>query len=97
MAVTRPKLVEGHAWHLYSLRVQNRDRVLEHLNKNGVGAAIHYPLPVHLHGALSHLGYSRGRFPEAERTANESLSLPLYPEITAAQQEKVVEELRKCL
>jgi dTDP-4-amino-4,6-dideoxygalactose transaminase len=95
--VVRPSLVAGHAWHLYVLRVKNRDQVLAKLNQRKIGAAIHYPLPLHLHGALAHLGYARGRFPEAERAAAEVLSLPLYPEITAAQQERVVEELRQCL
>jgi dTDP-4-amino-4,6-dideoxygalactose transaminase len=97
LPVTRPQLVDGHAWHLYVLRVANRDRVLAQLQSRGIGAAIHYPLPLHLHGALAHLGYARGAFPQAERAAAEVLSLPLYPEITPAQQERVVEELRKCL
>jgi len=97
LPVTRPQIVDGHAWHLYVIRVAHRDRVLQHLQSKGIGAAIHYPLPLHLHGALQHLGYARGAFPEAERAAAEVLSLPLYPEITAAQQERVVEELRRCL
>jgi dTDP-4-amino-4,6-dideoxygalactose transaminase len=97
LPVTRPEIVAGHAWHLYVIRVANRDRVLQRLQSKGIGAAIHYPLPLHLHGALQHLGYARGAFPEAERAAAEVLSLPLYPEITPAQQERVVEELRQCL
>jgi dTDP-4-amino-4,6-dideoxygalactose transaminase len=97
--VVRPTTLADrtHAWHIYAVRVPERDRVLARLLERGIGAAIHYPLPLHLHGALGHLGYSRGSFPEAERAAAELLSLPMYPEITAAQQARVADELRQCL
>jgi dTDP-4-amino-4,6-dideoxygalactose transaminase len=98
-AVVRPTFLldRTHAWHIYAVRVPHRDQVLARLLERGIGAAIHYPLPLHLHGALAHLGHSPGRFPEAERAAAELLSLPIYPEITAAQQARVAEELRRCL
>lgn len=86
-----------HVWHLYVVRVQNRDEVLKKLNASGIGAGIHYPVPLHLHGALSYLGYKEGDFPEAERAAAEILSLPMYPHLTAEQQEQVVDALRKAL
>jgi dTDP-4-amino-4,6-dideoxygalactose transaminase len=98
-AIELPKTLPGneHVWHLYVVRVPNRDEVLAKLNAAGIGAGIHYPVPLHLHGALSDLGYREGDFPEAERAANEILSLPLYPQITGEQQERVAEELRKAV
>ena len=59
----------------------------------GIGAGIHYPTPVHLTGAFAGLGRGPGSFPVSERMANEILSLPLFPEITPEQQERVVEVL----
>ena len=97
--VSRPSTLAGneHVWHLYVVRVARRDDVLRRLNAAGIGAGIHYPVPVHLQGAFAGLGHRRGDFPVAEAAADEILSLPLYPHITAAQQERVVEALRATL
>jgi dTDP-4-amino-4,6-dideoxygalactose transaminase len=84
-----------HVWHLYVVRVANRDGVLEKLRADGIGAAIHYPVPVHLTGAFAHLGYGPGSFPQAERAATEILTLPLFPGITEEQQRVVAEALKK--
>jgi dTDP-4-amino-4,6-dideoxygalactose transaminase len=94
-AVVRPRTLDGneHVWHLYTVRVPDRDRVLKELHAAGIGAGIHYPVPVHLTAAFAGLGYAQGTFPVAERTARDLLSLPLFPEITAAQQERVVSVL----
>ncbi len=81
-------------WHLYVVRVPERDRVLSVLHEAGIGAGIHYPTPCHLQGAYASLGYGPGSFPVAEKAAGEILSLPLFPGITAAQQERVAEVLR---
>jgi dTDP-4-amino-4,6-dideoxygalactose transaminase len=86
-----------HAWHLYVVRVPRRDHVLRALEAAGIGAAVHYPVPMHLQGALRHLGHRRGDFPAAETAADEVLSLPLFPGITAAQQERVTVALRRAL
>ena len=88
-----------HAWHLYVVRIQRtaRERVLAYLHEHGVGAAVHYPTPLHLHGATAHLGYAVGSFPEAESVAREVVSLPLYAEITEAQQDRVAETFRRAL
>jgi dTDP-4-amino-4,6-dideoxygalactose transaminase len=86
-----------HAWHLYVVRVPHRDEVLGKLSAAGVGAGIHYPTPVHLTEAFSWLGHARGDFPVAEQAAGEILSLPLFAEITARQQEHVADELWKAL
>ncbi len=84
-------------WHLYVVRVAQRDRVLDHLGSHGIGAGIHYPTPVHLTDAFSHLGYSRGDFPVAEAMADEILSLPMYPGITEAIIDRVVAALTDAL
>ena len=79
------------------VRVAERDRVLADLHAAGIGAGIHYPTPVHLTGAFAALGFSEGAFPASETLAGEILSLPLFPGITEAQQERVVEVLAKAV
>jgi dTDP-4-amino-4,6-dideoxygalactose transaminase len=98
-AVTPPATLPGneHVWHLYIVRVPRRDAVLSALHDAGIGAGVHYPIPVHLQGAFRNLGHQPGDFPEAERAAQEILSLPLFPEITPQQQQRVVEALEKAL
>lgn len=82
-----------HVWHLYVIRVHNRNAVLERLHKAGVGAGIHYPVPVHMQGAFAHLGYREGDFPIAEAAAAEILSLPMFAEISEEQQAHVASTL----
>ena len=82
-----------HVWHLYVVRVSNRDAVVEALHERGIGAGIHYPTPLHLEAAFRELGGCRGDFPVAERAADEILSLPIYPGITQAGQERTAEAL----
>jgi dTDP-4-amino-4,6-dideoxygalactose transaminase len=82
-----------HVWHLYVVRVTRRDKVLGHLQAEGIGAGVHYPVPVHLTPAMADLGYAQGAFPVAERAAREILSLPMFPGITTAQQERVIDVL----
>jgi dTDP-4-amino-4,6-dideoxygalactose transaminase len=91
--------LEGNVdvWHLYVIRVADRDRVLSALHDGGVGAGIHYPYPVHLTGAYANLGIAAGSYPVAEQAAEQILSLPLYPHITADQQEYVVDVLQAAL
>jgi dTDP-4-amino-4,6-dideoxygalactose transaminase len=86
-----------HAWYRYVVRIPRRDEVLEALKAAGIGAAVHYRVPIHLQGAFRHLGHRPGDFPVAERAAREILSLPLYPELTQADQERVVTELLNAL
>jgi dTDP-4-amino-4,6-dideoxygalactose transaminase len=90
---------DQHVWHLYVVRVPRteRDRVLAGLRAAGIEAAIHYPVPVHLSPAFAHLGLEAGAFPHAERAASEILTLPLFPGITPAQQERVVAALAELL
>ena len=93
--VTTPRVIEGntHVWHLYVIRVADRDRVLAGLHDAGVGAGLHYPVPIHLLPAFAHLGHGRGSFPVAEQMAGQIVSLPMYPGLTTAQIERVVEVL----
>ena len=93
--VVRPRILDGneHVWHLYVVRVPDRDRVIKELYAAGIGAGIHYPVPIHLTSAFAGLGYAEGAFPVADRVAREILSLPLFPEITPSQQERVVSVL----
>jgi dTDP-4-amino-4,6-dideoxygalactose transaminase len=94
--VRLPSVAPGneHVWHLYVVRVARRDAVLAGLNAAGIGAGIHYPVPVHHTGAFADSGYKPGDFPVTERAAEEILSLPIFPGITAAQQERVADVLR---
>jgi len=87
----------GHVYHVYALRVRDRDLVLESLAGKGISCAIHYPVPVHLQEAYRSLGYGEGSFPVAERCAREFLSLPMYPELSQEQIQAVVTELKACL
>jgi dTDP-4-amino-4,6-dideoxygalactose transaminase len=94
--VVRPVTLAGneHVWHLYVIRVpERRDEIVAAMNRAGIGAGIHYPAPVHLTPAFADLGYRAGAFPHAEAAAAQILSLPLYPQITAQQQERVVDAL----
>lgn len=94
-----PKTLDGnvHVWHLFVIEVPERNRVLEQLHQNRIGAGIHYPTPIHLTEAFSYLGYRQGDFPVAEAAAERILTLPLYPGITESQQNRVVETLATAL
>ena len=85
------------AWHLYVVQVHNRDAILAQLNAAGIGAGIHYPTPIHMTKAFSYLGQGAGDFPVTEAAAGRILSLPLFPHISAEQQERVVGTLRQAL
>lgn len=94
-----PQVAPGneHVWHLYVVRVAERDAVLAHLAKAGVSAGIHYPSPIHLLPAFDYLGHSAGDFPTAERQAAELLSIPVFPGITVVQQVRVVDALAQAV
>ncbi len=81
-------------YHLFVIRTRGRDELLKCLKTQEIEAGIHYPVPLHLQPVYRDLGYARGAFPEAERAAGEILSLPLYPELTHGQMERVVETMR---
>jgi dTDP-4-amino-4,6-dideoxygalactose transaminase len=81
------------AYHLYVVRTTDREGMMEHLKKAGIGTGIHYPIPLHLQKAYVSLGYRAGDFPVTERVAREILSLPMFPQLGAEQQATVVDEV----
>lgn len=86
-----------HVYHVYAVRVQDRNQVLQALTDKGIGCAIHYPIPVHLQDAYRFLGLGPGSFPVAERCAEEFLSLPMFPELSREQIQAAAQELKLCL
>jgi len=95
MVITPRTMAYGtHVFHLYVVQVPHRDEVLRGLHAAGIGAGIHYPIPVHLQGAYESLGHKEGDFPNAERLAKRCLSLPIFPELEEDQIAAIVEELR---
>lgn len=86
-----------HVYHLFVIRVPDRDRVRQLLNEQGIGAAVHYPVPLHLQPAYRHLGYAPGDFPVAEACARTVLSLPLYPELREKDVARIARALRQAL
>ncbi len=90
--VALPAVLPGreHVYHVYAVRSPERDRLQALLKEAGIETGIHYPIPVHLQKAYADPRYPAGSFPHAERAANEVLSLPMFPELTAAQLHEVV-------
>ena len=83
-----------HVYHVYAIRVKNRDAVMGILGDQGIGCAVHYPVVIHLQEAYQSLGLQRGEFPVAERCASEFVSLPMFPELTQAHLDMVVEAVK---
>jgi dTDP-4-amino-4,6-dideoxygalactose transaminase len=81
----RRSAASEHAFHIYAIRMQERDGIMRTMAEHGIGSGIHYPVPVHLQPAYRSLGYESGAFPIAERCAQEFLSLPMFPELTDPQ------------
>ena len=82
-------------WHLYVVRHPRRDELKKYLDANGVGCALHYPLPLHLQKCYASLGHKAGDFPVAEKAASECLSLPIYAELTDAQIQRVAQVVKE--
>ncbi len=93
--VSLPVVKNGnrHVFNQYVVRVKKRDILREYLAKEGIGTEIYYPVPLHLQQCFKYLGYKRGDFPISEKAARETLALPIYPELTSAEQEYVVSKI----
>jgi dTDP-4-amino-4,6-dideoxygalactose transaminase len=83
LPVTTPAVLEGaeHTYHLYVIRLKEREVLQEHLQNAGVATGLHYPIPIHLQPAYQELGYNLGHFPVTEAHAGKILSLPIFPEL----------------
>jgi dTDP-4-amino-4,6-dideoxygalactose transaminase len=84
-------------YHLYVIKVADRDGVQKRLAEKGVSTALHYPVPLHLQSAYKRLGHAKGDFPVAEKQAEEILSLPMFPELTEEQMAYVADQVKTCV
>ena len=84
-----------HIYHIYALKVANRDKLMNALGEKGISCGIHYPIPIHLTDAYKFMGLGKGSFPAAEKSADEFLSLPMYAELTEEQVGYVAEQVKK--
>lgn len=91
----REDLDFSHVFHLYVVRVEKRNQLLDFLDKRGIRCGIHYPVPLHFQEAYKDLGYNEGDFPIAEKLSNEILSLPMYPELMEEEIMYVVESAKE--
>ncbi|HVS45281.1 MAG TPA: DegT/DnrJ/EryC1/StrS family aminotransferase [Verrucomicrobiae bacterium] len=85
---------DGHVYHLYVVALPERDRAIASLAEKNIETGVHYPIPIHLQPAYEHLGIERGRFPKTEAAASVILSLPMFPEITEQQIDRVTNVLQ---
>jgi dTDP-4-amino-4,6-dideoxygalactose transaminase len=96
---TDPRDVSGspirHVYHQYTVTVENRKQVIDHLAESKIGCAVYYPVPLHLQPVNADLRYPAGSFPIAERVANQCLSLPMFPELRFEQQQRVADRMRQ--
>jgi dTDP-4-amino-4,6-dideoxygalactose transaminase len=98
LPVGLPKVATNrHIFNQYVIRVAGRDKLQKHLQKQGVGTEVYYPVPMHLQECFAYLGHREGAFPESERAAKETLALPAHPELTEEQVKYVVQCVREFL
>jgi dTDP-4-amino-4,6-dideoxygalactose transaminase len=100
IAPTQPSVANDlvrHVYHQYTIAVEGRDLVVSKLTASKIGCAIYYPVPLHLQKVNEDLSYARGDFPSAERVSSRCLSLPMYPELSAEQQQHVIDGLQRTI
>lgn len=97
--VVTPKVADSvrHVYHLYAVRVKERDKVKAHLSENGISTGIHYPVPLPFLDAYAYLGHKPGDFPNAHEFKDEILSLPIHGDITDEQVGRVIEHLKEAV
>ena len=97
--VITPKISPDNetVYHLYVIQTDKRDELLSHLNNNGIGAGVHYPIPIHLQKSFNHLNLREGEFPVTERIAKRIISLPMFPELKKEEIEYVCEKVKEFL
>jgi dTDP-4-amino-4,6-dideoxygalactose transaminase len=99
LGVTVPRCAWGRERHIYNQYVirtkGDRDKMRAHLSERGIESSIFYPVPFHLQQCFADLGYRRGDLPESERAADQTIALPIYPELTSEQQDHVVDAIRE--
>ncbi|MBW8001945.1 MAG: DegT/DnrJ/EryC1/StrS family aminotransferase [Planctomycetes bacterium] len=83
-----------HVYHIYTIRVKNRDKLMASLGEKNISCGIHYPIPLHLQDAYRDMGHSKGSFSVAEKCSEQVISLPMYPELSEEQIEKVSREVK---
>jgi dTDP-4-amino-4,6-dideoxygalactose transaminase len=83
----------NHVYHIYAIRVKERDNLISYLNDRGIPCGIHYPIPIHLQKAYSFMNLKNGRFPVSEACAAELVSLPIYPELTEQQVSHIIDSI----
>ena len=86
-----------HVYHIYAIRIQNRNKLITALADKGIQCGIHYPIPIHLQEAYRYLGLEKNSFPVAERCSRELISLPMFPELTKEQTKYVVREIKSLI
>ena len=84
-----------HSYYMYVIRTPKRDELKKFLGEKGIGCGIHYPIPLHLQPAYSHLSYKKGDYPVAEKLSREILSIPVYPELTSEQMNYIVNSIKE--
>jgi len=96
LPIKTPVRIKGnrHVFNQYTIRTKKRDELKNHLEKNGIPTAIHYPMPLHLQECFKYLGYKENDFPVSEEASKEVLSLPMFPEMTLEQQKEVIDSIR---
>lgn len=94
--IMTPFVADGnaHVYHQYTVRTAKRDELRKYLTAGGIPTMVYYPIPLHLQPAFEHLEYEKGDFPEAELAASQVLSLPVYPQMTVAQQDQIIQKIK---
>lgn len=95
--ISLPKTAEGAGcvWHQYVVTCNDRERLINYLEENGIGTIVHYPMPPHLQECYKNLGYKKGDFPITEKLANTVLSIPIYNGMTENEQDYVIDVMNK--